>query len=247
MDWGRRLVVRRHSETNCLRHVSLVNMANISMRNSVVALPFLLGACFPTFQSARVEPGLHADVGVAVIADQDRGTVEDGTDLLAYVAPAWGLSSRVELGMAIGVYSRDLGGGEAGLLLMPYAKLGVLPATGRDHLAVSLQTNALVFPANLGLHYGRDLGSWEPQLSVTRIFSAGPAGDDPLVTRYQQQDQTLWAIGLGATWRGRWRPGFQVGLLYNAYTACCEPMGGGQFGPLDVRYVDLFVAGRVGL
>ncbi|MEO8480176.1 MAG: hypothetical protein ABI542_11155 [Gemmatimonadota bacterium] len=211
------------------------------------ALLLMSSACFPTFQSARVEPGLHADVGVAVIADQERGTAEDGTDLLAYVSPAWGVSSQVELGLAAGVYSRDLAAGDTRLVLMPYVKVGLLPATGRDHLAVSFQTNALVFPANLGVHYGHDLGSWEPQISVTRIFSAGQAGDDPIVTRYQQDRQSLWALGLGATWRGRWRPGVQVGLLYNSYTACCEPMGGGQFGPLEVRYVDLFVAGRIGL
>lgn len=204
-------------------------------------------ACFPTFQSARIEPGLHADIGVAVIADQDRGTAEDGTDVMAYVAPAWGISSHVELGIGIGVYSRDLASGEAGLLATPYAKVGLLPATAKDQVAISFQSAAVVFPGNLGVHYSRDLGGWTPQFSLTRIFSGGPAGDDPFVTRYQQANQSLWVLGLGATWRGRSRPGVQVGLLYNSYTACCEPMGGGQFGPLDVRFVDLFVAGRMGL
>ena len=78
-------------------------------RSSGVCLLAALGmaACFPTFQSPRIDPGFHLDAGVTYIGDQVRNGEEQGPDIMAYVAPTVGFGDRVELGLPIGAYLEE--------------------------------------------------------------------------------------------------------------------------------------------
>ena len=214
------------------------------MRISPPLLVLLLTACFPTMQTARIDPGLHLDAGVTRLGDQVRNGEPQGDDYLAYLAPSIGIGDRVEVGLPVGFYHQD-GLDDRYALLMPYLKLALLPPASRDHLAVVAQ-GWLVLPANLGVVYGRDLGSWEPQMRVSWIFSGGPAGDDPFVTRYQEAGQSMVALAVGASWPTAGRPMVEVGLLRNRYR---EGARFGDFGqPTTPRTLyDLFVGVRVGV
>jgi hypothetical protein len=224
------------------------------MRIPSVIVPIVLGtaACFPTFQTARVEPGFHVDAGATWIHDQPREGHSQKSDVIGYLEPKFGFKGNFEIGLPVGVYmeeglngsSSSFGTGDKNVLLAPYLKIGVLPRDSRDHLALIGQTSWLA-PGNVGVRYGRDLGKWEPHVGVSYIFTAGPAGDDPVVTRYQEGGQTLWAFVAGATWKGPGRPGLQVGVLRNSYR---DGTVYGDFGqPAQVRTLyDLFVGIRVG-
>jgi len=214
----------------------------------------LTTACFPTMQTARIDPGLHLDVGVTYLGDQVRNDEPQGVDLMAYVAPSLGIGDRFEIGLPIGVYLEEgleslesdaleqFGQSPRMLVLWPYLKTALLPRDSRDHLAVIVQ-GAWFVPANVGVRYGRDLGSWEPYAGVSLIFSGGPAGDDPAVTRYQEAGQTIVTASVGATWETIGRPAVEVGLMRNHYR---EGAVYGDFGqPTTPRTLyDLYVAAR---
>lgn len=150
----------------------------------------LLGACFPTFQSPRIDPGFHVDAGITYIGDQIRNGEEQGPDIMAYLAPTVGFGDRVELGFPAGVYLEEgleslgdsalekFGESPRTVVVWPYLKFALLPSGAPDHLALILQ-GAWFTPANVGLRYGRDLGSWEPHVGLSLIFSGGPAGGRP--------------------------------------------------------------------
>lgn len=206
----------------------------------------LVAGCFPTMQAARIENGLHVDVGAIVLGDQVRNGAPQGPDLMVYAAPFVGLSGWVELGLPFGVYaeSDDLGGEDTQLLLWPYAKFSLVEPGGRDHLAMILQ-GAWMVPASVGVRYGRDLGAWEPYGGVSLVFSGGPAGDDPFVVRYQEKGQILAQFVVGAeARRGPVRPAVEAGVLVNRYR---EGAVLGDFGQPTVprTLVDVFVGGRV--
>jgi len=147
----------------------------------------LLGACFPTFQSPRIDPGFHVDAGITYIGDQVRNGEEQGPDIMAYLAPTVGFGDRVELGLPVGLYLEEglkslvgsafeeFGESPRTVVVWPYLKFALLPSGAPDHLALILQ-GAWFTPANVGLRYGRDLGSWEPHVGLSLIFSGGPAG-----------------------------------------------------------------------
>lgn len=210
-------------------------------------------ACFPTFQAARVEPGFRLDAGLVVLTDQERNGTPQGTDGLLTLAPVYGFGERLEVGLPVGVYWEEgLGQGGYGsgtqsqnLVVLPYAKLALLDAGSPHHLSLSLQA-AGILPGNIGLRYGRDMGKWEPQVGLTWIFSGGPAGDDPIITRYQEKDQSLLSASVGATWDGRGRPSIEVGVLRNRYR---EGAVYGDFGQETVvrTLYDLFLGLRIGL
>ncbi len=214
----------------------------------------VLTACFPTFQSPRVDPGFHGDVGITYIGDQVRNGEQQGPDLMVYLAPAFGFGDRVELGVPVGLYLEEGLEGLSGdgfeaisesprtVVVWPYAKIALLPSRASDHLALILQGAWFTF-ANVGLRYGRDLGAWEPHAGASVIFSGGPAGDDPFVTRYQEKGQLLLAFAIGATWEVAGRPGIEVGLLRNHYE---EGAVYGDFGqPTTPRTLyDLFIGAR---
>jgi hypothetical protein len=207
-------------------------------------------ACFPTFQSARVEPGFRLDAGFTALADQRRNNVEQGHDYIPYLNPAYGFGRRVEVGVPFGFYfeegfkSNIFEGERTARMVWPYVKIALNEATSREHVAIIGQA-AFTLPANLGIRYGRDFGSWEPHVGLNYIWSGGTAGDDPTVTRYQEAHQTLVSATLGATLHTRGRPAFEVGVLRNEYD---EVTGFGPQGSITARrtYVDLFVGFRLG-
>jgi hypothetical protein len=187
-------------------------------------------------------------VGVTYIGDQVRNGESQGPDIMVCVAPTLGLGDRVELGVPVGLYLEEglesLGGNaleefgtspRAGVA-WPYAKIALLPSGSLDHLALVLQ-GAWFTTANVGIRYGRDLDSWMPHAGVSVIFSGGPAGDDPFVTRYQEKGQLLLALAVGATWS---HAGVEFGLLRNRYE---EGAVYGDFGqPTTPRTLyDVFV------
>lgn len=212
----------------------------------------LLAACFPTFQNARVEPGFRLDAALTVLTDQERNGDSQRSDGLLTVAPVYGFRDRIEIGLPIGVYWEE-GVGRSGfetgtqsqnLVIQPYLKFALLGSGIRDHLALSFQA-AGILPGNIGVRYGRDQGKWEPHVGLTWIMSGGPAGDDPVITRYQEKDQTLLAASIGATFLGRGRPAVEIGVLRNSYQ---EGAGFGDFGQETTprTLYDFFVGFRVG-
>jgi hypothetical protein len=220
------------------------------MRGLAIAAALLCacGACFPTFQSARVEPGFRVDAGVIALADQPRNGASQRPDYIATITPAYGFGRRFELGLPIGAYAADgLQTRSKLLLVLPYAKVALLDPAWRDHLSLTGQA-AFFLPANVSLDYGRDLGAWEPQVGVSYILSAGPAGDDPIVTRYQQQAQSLVAWTVGATFNSPRRPALEVGVLSNSYDRCVPYSWCSASQPRTrVKLYDLFVGARVGV
>ena len=138
----------------------------------VLGLPAI--ACFPTFHTAQVNPGFRLDVGASVVADRAR---DEPADYVAYAAPAFGLKHRLEIGLPIGVYmqnglqNRPDATGQRQLLFLPYAKLALHQRDARDHVALIVQSAALVIPSIFGLRYGHDFGNWEPIAGVTVIKS----------------------------------------------------------------------------
>lgn len=210
-----------------------------------------LTACLPTLHNARVEPGFRLDAGFTLLDDQPRGGRAQGADGLLTVAPIYGFGERVEIGLPIGVYWEE-GLGASGtstgsevqqLVAMPYLKLALLPRGGRDHLALIGQA-AAILPASVGLRYGRDLGRWEPHVGVSWIFSGGPEGDSPVVTRYQQREQRLIVGSVGASLFTAGRPVLEVGVLRNSYIDhFCD---GTSMFEVRCTFYDLFVGVRVG-
>ena len=102
----------------------------IGMSMSVVVA---CGACFPTLQTARIDPGFHLDASMTVVADQPvtNGPVEfpQGPDVIAVLIPAFGFGHRFELGLPIGFYGENglksdpRTNEERLLILLPYATL----------------------------------------------------------------------------------------------------------------------------
>ena len=77
-----------------------------------------------------------------------------------------------------------------------------------------------------------------------RIFSGGPAGDSPVVTRYQQEDQALLLGSFGATLFVPGRPVVELGVLRNSYSE--RDYSGGTPATVHHTFYDLFVGVRVG-
>lgn len=167
---------------------------------------------------------------------------------MLYAGPVYGFGRRVEFGIPVGTYLEEATSADRyqrNFVMWPYLKLALLEPDSPHHLAVIAQS-ALIAPANLGVRYGYDLGAWEPYAGVSAVFSGGPAGDDPFVTRYQEKDQSLIALVAGAMWNASGHPTIEVGLLRNRYQ---EGAVYGDFGQptRPVTLYDLFVGGRVRL
>jgi len=206
------------------------------------------GGCFPLPQTAEVEPGFHVDGGLVVLADQRRNDREQGTDMIPWVAPTYGFGDGLEIGLPIGAYFEEgldsrTGVGSRIEPLIGLSVKGRVFESGRHRLFFAGQT-ALVLPASAGLIYGYELDRWLPHVAVKRVFSWGPAGDDPLVTRYQEDGQSLWVFAAGGRVLEDPNLAFEVGVLRNAYD---EGAVYGDFGQPTTRRTlyDLFVATRV--
>lgn len=221
-------------------------------RALVLATGVATSACFPTFQGARIEPGLRLDAAITVLADQRRHDAPQGTDVISYLTPAYGFGHRFEIGVPVGIYAENglfnsgpLNGDRNSIIAMPYLKLGLLGSDSPHHLAIIAQAS-LVLPANVGLRYGRDLGTWEPHVGFNYIFSGGQAGDDPTITRYQEKDQTMVAISAGATLNRARRVAVELGMLRNRYSDVVGFNSSGEI--IQVRtFYDLYVGMRLNL
>ena len=193
-------------------------------RTLSLSLAVLLSVgCFPTYQSARVDPGFKLDVETTYLGDhQQRYAGSHGADYIIAVTPSYGFNSRLELGAPTGAYagekfsSAPANSGSAQPFIMPYAKLALWRAESKNHLAAIFQT-VFFAPSNLGLRYGRDLNAWEPEVGVTRIFSSGSGGDPKLDSRFQQTSQSLILGSIGATIKRGPQPAFEIGVLKNKY------------------------------
>ncbi|MFC1683701.1 hypothetical protein ACFL0G_05815 [Candidatus Zixiibacteriota bacterium] len=161
------------------------------------AIGIVLSGCFTTLQTAKVKKGFHLTVATGFLADQKRNDRSQGSDVIGLIAPSYGLVARsvgFEFGVPIGGYLEEGLSGDSyarEYLILPYLKIGLNPQK-KDKVALVGEA-ALVIPASLTLIYSHDFDRWTPYLSVKRIFSGGPAGDDPVVTRYQEHDQSIWA------------------------------------------------------
>ncbi len=185
-------------------------------------------ACFPTLHTARIDPGLHVDAGVTVLGDQVRNGEAQGPDYIVYFAPSFSFGRRVEFGLPMGLYLEEglasletdafarFGTDPRSIMLWPYLKFAMLPEDSPHHLAFVAQC-AWIVPANIGVRYGRDLGTWEPYGGLSLIFSGGPAGDDPFIPRYQEARQTMLVLVAGATWNIVGQPTVEIGVLRNHY------------------------------
>jgi hypothetical protein len=213
--------------------------------------PLGLDACFPTMQTPAVAPGLHLDAGAMALGDQRRDGEAQGTDLFGWVAPSFGVGD-IEVGIPVGWYLEEgtrsltnresFGTDPVTLIVLPYGKFALVNSP-RDKLSTVLQLGPL-FVSSVSLLYGRDLRSWMPYGGVKWMASAGPAGDDPFITRYQQKGQLLLVLSVGAEWRKPGLPSVEIGVLLNHYR---EGAVFGDFGqPTTPRtLVDFFVAARV--
>ncbi len=188
---------------------------------------------------------------MTVVADQPvtigAQDYPQGPDVIAVLVPAYGFGHRFELGLPIGLYCENwrkvvAAKNEERLpILLPYAKLALFAPQSRHSLAVVAQA-ALVVPANIGLRYAYNRAGWEPQVGVSKIFSA-QARDGSVVARYQRADQSLYAASMGAMWKGPRRPAIEVGFLQNSY-AICKDCGGGS---ARKTVYDLYVGARIGV
>lgn len=223
------------------------------MRIAALVLLGLTAGCFPTLQSAHINPGLHLAAGTAVLGDQPREGRPQGTDVVAFFSPSYGFrQAGLEIGLPVALYLEEglqslgsdatsrFGSSPRTLLLAPYIKLGFNQGH-RDKFAVVGQA-AWVFPSSLTLIYSRDYGAWTPYTSVKYVVSGGPAGDDPVITRYQEAGQSIWVGALGVERRGGANPAIEIGIMRNSYLE--GTVYGGQATGRRTRY-DLFAGLRV--
>lgn len=217
------------------------------MRGQAIVLAAALmacGGCFPTFQSPRVEPGWQTTAAVTVIGNRSQGI--NTPNYMVTLAPSYGFGRRFELGVPVGVTASppDERGndGQRWLMVAPYAKLALNRADSKEHVAVILQTAAIV-PTSLGIRYGHDAGKWEPEFGFSYIVTE--SGDDHFSSdRRMFQSYSLWMASFGAEYfTSAARPAWEVGLLLGNHDRSTSrpPYSFGR-----VSDVDLFVGFRVG-
>ena len=205
----------------------------------VAVVPTLTGCFFPTLQTATVRDRVHVSAGGVVLADQRRtvsrrATKEQGADYLIFVSPSFGFGlgrgMAVELGAPFGVYGEDLTGRSEGCTLFncfgpdevengvhrmvaPYAKVG-LWQDRPDRFAGTLS------PGGVGLIYSHESRGWEPYLAAKRMFTFGDPtiADAPrVVSRFQEDDQSIWVFTTGVERRGPMAFGLELGIVSNAF------------------------------
>jgi hypothetical protein len=83
---------------------------------------------------------------------------------------------------------------------------------------------------------------------IRPVGSSDHAADDPVVTRYQQVNQTLRTASFAATWNSPRRPTLEIGVLRNSYEQCpgyssCQSTN----RPVRVVLHDLFIGMHIGV
>ena len=212
------------------------------------AIGIVLSGCFTTLQTAKVKKGLHLTVSTGMLTDQERNDWSQGSDVIGLIAPSYGVVAKgvgFEFGIPIGGYLEEGFRSDSDAReysILPYLKIGLNPQKG-DKVAFVGQA-ALIIPASFTVIYSHDFNRWTPYVSVKKVFSGGPAGDDPVVTRYQEHDQSIWAAALGVEWPVQFNPGIEFGMFRNSYQ---EGFVDGYFGGTGRKRVlyDIFLGGKV--
>lgn len=203
--------------------------------------------CFATLQTAEVKEGFHIAVGGGVLSDQERRGRAQGPDYIVVVAPSFsiGMGRDARLGINVPLVAyyeegkfRPLGSESAQLLLQPQLKLG-LNQRKRDKFAILAEFMPILYPGSLSVIYSHDFDGVTAYVVVKHIFTYGPAGDDPVITRYQQEDQAVWVFSAGTEFPVTPHPLLEAGMMINSFS---EPHDGGA-----TRAIDFFVAARVGI
>lgn len=243
-----RLLVAVPSTTGLIRMCRSLLGAGVAL-----ALASASATCFfPTQQTASVRRGFHVTAGAGVLSDQTRlvgrkSRKSQGHDYILFASPSvgFGRAFGVELGLPLVVYGEDLTGSSEGCVtepcwgwerpedethffILPYLKVGFAQERP-DKVA------AVVGLGGVAVIYSHDLGQWEPYGSVKRIFSGGDpqVADVPrIISRFQESEQSIWALAAGVERHGRASLGLEVGLLANSYRG-------------SETLFDLFVGARV--
>ncbi len=185
---------------------------------------------FTTFQTARVKQGFHFTPSSAILSDKMGDGKTQGHDVNAILTPGLGhieKYKRIEIVVSLGGYleeefnSSNSGGPQIfgqnvkEPLIFPYLKVG-FKQNGRNKFAIVGQS-AFMLPASLTFIYSYDFTRWTPYVSMKRVFSGGSAGDDPIVTRFQEKDPNIWVFGVGTECQMPLNPGIEFRILRNSY------------------------------
>jgi len=150
--------------------------------------------------------------------------------MLGVISPSFGFGRAIgfELGIPFGWYLEDGFNGRRAprlfpayfdyedgkhFLILPYFKL----ASGQEKRDIIA---GLIDPSSITVIYSHDFNHWTPYLSVKKMLLSGnPAVNDVprKISRYQEDNQSMWAFAFGAEWNVRFRPGIEIGILRNRY------------------------------
>lgn len=234
----------------------------------IFVIGFTFSRCgnFTSLQTAKVKQGLHLTTSAGILTDQKRKGKRQGSDLVGVVSPSFGFGRSIglELGFPFGLYlenslnkrreSRIFPGyfdyeDDREFLFLPYLKL----ASNQEKPDV---VAGIIDPSSVTLIYSHDLSSLTPYVSVKKMLLSGnPAvGDVPrIVSRYQEDKQSIWVLGFGVEWQGNFQPTLEIGVFRNSYQELVEfTNGNGEFerleegGPKRVFY-DFFVGFKLTL
>jgi hypothetical protein len=224
----------------------------------ILAVGMVISGCFATLQSAKIRRGFHLTLTGSILSDQTRNGKPQGSDVIGFVSPSVGFGNTTgfEFGLPFGWYLEEgfasldedevltFGQEVKNFLVLPYLKVG-FNQDKKDKFAFVGQTS-YIFPASLTFIYSHDFKGATPYVSLKRVFSGGPAGDDPMITRYQEHNQSIWAIALGVEWAVPLNPAIEVGMFRNSYE---EGFVYGHFGGVGQKRVlyDFFLGGKITL
>jgi hypothetical protein len=216
----------------------------------IIAMGMVISGCFATLQSAKVKKGLHLTLNASFLTDQPRNGKSKGSDVIGFITPSigFGKTTGIEFGFPFGWYLEEsfesldedavlrFNQEVNNFLVLPYLKVG-FNQDKKDKFALVGQT-AYIFPASLTFIYSHDFKRLTPYVSLKKVFSGGPAGDDPMITRYQEENQSIWAIAFGVEWAVIFNPAIELGMFRNSYQE--------RVGQKRVLY-DFFLGGKITL
>ncbi len=207
-----------------------IKIRNGGLLCALIMMGLVNSGCFTTFQTARVKQGFHFTASAAILSDQMRDGKTQGHDVIAILTPNLGHienNKGIEFGVSLGgILEEEFNSSNSGSpqnfgqnvkepLILPYLKVG-FNQNGRNKFAIVGQS-AFILPSSLTFIYSYDYTRWTPYGSMKRMFPGGSAGDDPIVTRFQEKDQNIWVFGVGTEWQMPLNPGIEFGILRNSY------------------------------